>query len=101
MSNHTPGPWGTDDGAEVWPMDGPTSFVTLARVVGPWSDSQWYGSVEEGRANGRLIAAAPELLDALRDCCGRLRQWIESEDEDDMEALARARALIKKIEGRT
>jgi hypothetical protein len=99
MSNHTPGPWGTDDGAEVWPMEGPTSFVTLARVTGPWSDSQWYGSVEEGRANGRLIAAAPELLDALKDCCHRLRQWIESDDDEDMEALVRARALIEKIEG--
>jgi hypothetical protein len=55
-------------------MEGKTSFVTLARVVGPWSDSQWYGSVEEERENGRLIAAAPELLTALRDCV----EWLES-----------------------
>lgn len=67
MTTHTPGPWGTDDGAEVWPMQGDTSFVTLARVTGPWDNSQWYGSVEEARANGRLIAAAPEMLLMLVD----------------------------------
>lgn len=99
MSGHTPGPWGTHDGAEVWPMEGKTSFVTLARVVGPWSDSQWYGSVEEGRANGRLIAAAPELLAALRDCVEVLESIEIGEAAFRCEAAARA--LLKKIEGVT
>ena len=98
MSNHTPGPWGTEDGAEVWPMEGPTSFVTLARVTGPWSDSQWYGSVEEGRANGRLIAAAPELLDALKE----LIEYDEGsfgEETYGLEVWQRCKAAIAKAEG--
>ncbi len=97
MSSHTPGPWGTEDGAEVWPMEGPTSFVTLARVTGPWCDSQWYGSVEEARANGRLIAAAPELAASLRDCV----EWLESVPlgEAPSKSVAAAKALLKKIEG--
>jgi len=99
MTHHTPGPWRTEDGAEVWPMEGPTSFCTLARIEGPWSGSDWYRSAEEARANGRLIAAAPELLAALEECAVRLREWIELDDEDDLEACRRAYAAIKKAKG--
>jgi hypothetical protein len=80
-------------------MDGPTSFVTLASITGPWSNSQWYGSVEEARANGRLIAAAPELLAALEECAVRLREWVELDDEDDLAACGRAFAAIGKAKG--
>ncbi len=101
MSSHTPGPWGTQDGAEVWPMEGPTSFVTLARVTGPWCDSQWYGSVEESRANGRLIAAAPELLAALIACREQLAVWVDtgSLDEADFAAVKMADEAIRKAVG--
>ena len=100
MSSHTPGPWGTADGAEVWPIEGRTSFVTLARVTGPWSDSQWYGSVEEGRANGRLIAAAPELLDELKGLVAYIeRTGVVSNGDYGIEVLSRCRDVIAKAEG--
>lgn len=79
-------------------MEGPTSFVTLARVTGPWDNSSWYGSIKEARANGRLIAAAPELAASLRDCV----EWLESVPlgEAPSKSVAAARALLKKIEGK-
>jgi hypothetical protein len=100
MSNYTPGPWGTDDGAEVWPMEGKTSFVTLCRVVGPWSDSQWYGSVEEGRANGRLIAAAPELLERLKAMVSGMECECDTADpEHPLCEVCWSRQVIAKAEG--
>lgn len=53
---HTPGPWHHDRG-NILTADG----RCLATVFsGPCA------SLEEADANGRLIAAAPELLEALR-----------------------------------
>lgn len=92
MAKHTPGPWATIDGAEVYPESGPAAHVELARVVGPWSGSSWYGPAEAA-ANGRLIAAAPELLAALRQCADRLGEM------DCGPELEAARAAIAKAEG--
>lgn len=47
-------------------------------------------------ADARLIAAAPELLDALK----AVYPWIENSTEGD-EATGRALAAINKAEGRT
>jgi hypothetical protein len=62
MSEHTPGPWEVDAedshkvtsedyGAIAWTPNEPAEMPTI---------------VAEMRANARLIAAAPDLLDALR-----------------------------------
>ena len=53
--NYTPAPWialGLEVGTE------PTMFIKTARVSG--------GNYEEAKANAKLIAAAPELLEALQ-----------------------------------
>lgn len=55
MSAHTPGPWVADHDNVRTPDDG----GMVAKVAGD-TDSQAY-------ANARLIAAAPDLLAALRD----------------------------------
>lgn len=99
MSNHTQGPWETIDGAEVYPTSGQTSYCPLARIVGPWSESAIYVNAAEARANGRLIAAAPELLAALEECAVRLREWIELDDEDELALCRRAFDAIKKARG--
>lgn len=101
MSNHTPGPWETIDGAEVYPTSGTTSYCPLARVEGPWSGSTLYANASEARANGRLIAAAPELLAALIACREQLAVWVDtgSLDEADFAAVKMADEAIRKAVG--
>jgi hypothetical protein len=96
-SNYTAGPWETIDGAEVYPTSGAKSYCPLARVEGPWSGSTLYVDAREARANGRLIAAAPELAASLRDCV----VWLESMplSEEPSKSVAAAKALLKKIKG--
>jgi hypothetical protein len=50
-AKHTPGPWGLGDGDEVYSVPG---YKSVAMVC----------LHSEGKANARLIAAAPELLAA-------------------------------------
>ena len=81
MSKHTPGPWGIVGGQyglpEVWKSD--RSEAVCERVF---------------NGNARLIAAAPELLDALEAV---VRADIYMHERAD--ALAKARAAIAKATG--
>jgi hypothetical protein len=58
MSKHTPGPWTQDKYGDVTDASGQTIRVEGVALTGR--------STEESRANARLIAAAPELLEALQ-----------------------------------
>jgi hypothetical protein len=86
MSKHTPGPWrrmGTNVGDEVGQI-ATLSFDSLVRMKEP-----------ERIANARLIAAAPELLEALKymiNVCPPINQVGE-------EATMRACIAIAKAEG--
>jgi len=77
MSKHTPGPWviSEDDSFDSVPFipietDLPTgpSFKFICEVKGNGVESDELGINDEDRANARLIAAAPEMLDALKEC---------------------------------
>jgi hypothetical protein len=93
MSNHTPGPWEIklhpDDGYRY--ISGP-KHIGLAQVV-------WCMSYEERspvcEANARLIAAAPELLEALEN----LLKVHEGEGGTQRHAGDIARAAIEKAKG--
>lgn len=65
MSKHTPGPWEyrvTADFLGIFPIASKTEICSLG--LAPARD--WpNGEAEETLANGRLIAAAPDLLEAL------------------------------------
>ena len=64
VTKHTPGPW------EMMPPLGEGNYSVMSSKVN--AGGNWYvaeipnGSHAEAQANARLIAAAPELLDALR-----------------------------------
>lgn len=58
MSKHTPGPWTVDDNYLCAKVKDETIY--LAKIHS-WSKD----APEEGKANARLIAAAPELLESL------------------------------------
>lgn len=99
MSKHTPGPWNTS---------------------GAYRDSVYKDKIAEGgllladcrvserppevcEANARLIAAAPELLFALRELVAEADEhpgW-EGHPHADTAGFQFARAAIAKAEGRT
>ena len=100
MTNqHTPGPWhvgiGNGDGS-IFPEvgrtrleDGGTTLYPIAQVNRGWN------AVEDD-ANARLIAAAPDLLAALRNVIASYR----ANDPDSMaNAINDAEAAIAKATG--
>lgn len=78
-SKPTPGPWRTD-GVEVWPTHIRHGYI--GRFVNP--------------ANARLIAAAPEMLEALT----AVRQDCLKQRSPTDETLRLVRAAIDKAKGR-
>jgi predicted MarR family transcription regulator len=91
MNKHTPGPWVVYDDSN----DGKTNRIEIAA----WGKTvaRIYHSVPaEDLPNARLIAAAPDLLEALKDTL----QLLEVYCGDFEEATRKqARAAIAKAEG--
>lgn len=86
-SKHTPGPW------RIKPqVDG--NFLIVYNDRGNWL-AEVYDDDDpvEGRpeADARLIASAPDMLEALRDI---VKQW------PDSSAAKTARSVIAKAEGK-
>jgi hypothetical protein len=100
MSAHTPGPW-QQYNTEVIAINArgiATKIAALHEPPVPYS-----ASVMD--ANGALLAAAPELLVALRDTLATL-EALSAKHRDGMSNLVgttvyNARAAIAKAEGRT
>jgi hypothetical protein len=98
--SHTPGPWtiGGESGNEGEAEVIVGNKRTICWTADTWSDAEGEASItEEDRANGRLIAAAPELLDVLRDIdyC-----WDKYDEDDDPDLGKRIRDVLSKAEGR-
>jgi hypothetical protein len=104
MSAHTPGPWRKETTRTL--DDAPISFLRLDWAIRNGSDDN--GAVIahipmqddlilQSEANARLIAAAPDLLAALRNLLDASERYIFS-DECLREREA-ARAAIAKAEG--
>lgn len=81
-SGHTPGPWfPTSDEHYVSPA------ANLGTLIAILHEAEEDGEAER-RANARLIAAAPDLLEALKMCVIERSEW-----------LSEARAAIAKATG--
>jgi hypothetical protein len=79
---HSPGPWrwyGTDAGAVVGPEDGAWHVENISED------------------DARLIAAAPELLKALKDALGAATTW---PDPHPFRGWEWVQALIARAEGK-
>ena len=98
MSKHTPGPW------EIGPGRGDVLLdeyeIQPANGRGPIA-------LASGLDDARLIAAAPDLLEALRNWLDAHEEFFTADDDDIMaglklhESYERARAAIAKAEGRS
>ena len=86
--SHTPGPWKLE---HDW-REQPGAIIILSADNQIVADA-WAPRIERV-ANARLIAAAPELLEALKSAVARL-DWHEGPDDN-----ADLRAIIAKAEGR-
>lgn len=95
MGGHTPGPWRVGADREQWKWrnvlggEQPADFSVAAVPK-----NLPLRSLEEGEANARLIAAAPDLLAA----CKTIIQAYENADVAP-DALDAAYAAVKKAEG--
>lgn len=84
-AKHTPGPWEIRRG-----------YDTIIDSIGPCIPEEYAGSawLKLSEADARLIAAAPELLEALKQIGAiKFSNW------SDGEMRAIARAAIAKVEG--
>lgn len=85
---HTPRPWAVDGNLIVW---APESGYSIAELLSPPNRT-------EREANGRLIAAAPDMLIAL----SKLLSWIQGSDGDEqisIKTLNEARVAVAKATG--
>lgn len=100
---YTKGPW-----AYINPDGFTVRHPQVYSDTGPVCNATWLGDgkIYELRANARLIAAAPDLLDALEECRFALEPYDDVKPRDwstDRERLRRAheaaRAAIAKATG--
>lgn len=122
MNAHTPGPWmpfvmvNQETGAQMTPeqvgelvknsiiksaiQSGTNEYVF---VVAKKHDGEYdichVGNGPDRKANARLIAAAPDLLEALRDLCDH--QFYGEISDSEIVLWDAARAAIAKAEGKT
>ena len=98
-TKHTPGPWKMG-----------FNFTNEQAIIGKdgvvVADASWTGGSGcelsiDNPADAKLIAAAPDLLDALQDLFGADMEHVLMGDgkDDQIEAIAKARAAIAKATG--
>ena len=107
-TKHTPGPWhiGVGNGEGSIFADngrtrieiGGTTLYPICQVNRKWED-------EEDEANARLIAAAPELLQAIKDlfreCAMVHKSWGDGANTKEADAaIKRAKDAIAKATGK-
>lgn len=79
MTKHTPGPWFIGRSGHGKPYQIETAD---GLCVTKWGGISRPAS-QEGEANARLIAAAPDLLDALTQCRAELLSMIDKHNKQD------------------
>jgi hypothetical protein len=98
ISSHTPGPWRVD----ARKKEGTSKGYAYVLVRANGALGQVATVFENHEPNARLIAAAPDLLAALRECVRLLHNYHTGDDSDLGELAAgaeeRARAAIAKVE---
>lgn len=96
MSKHTPGPWYLDEvSADDWQVNSDLHDHCLFQIT-PTIGVQ--SLTEEDKANAQLIAAAPDMLEALQSlivCDFGANGWTETAEQ----AAIKARTAVLKATG--
>jgi hypothetical protein len=101
MNTHTKGAWHIGEGngeGSIFADSGRTRFESGGTTLYPICEINSGWDEGEDAANARLIASAPELLDALRVAESELRYHATTRNS---EALNIVRAAIQKATGET
>ena len=104
MSAHTPGPWLQHPTypliikQDCAPIAGPDEDVMICNAQSH-NNSGFFPSFDEGRANARLIAAAPELLEALEAAEQAMTDVCDCGECGGCQVTAQTRAAIAKAKG--
>ena len=89
QSKHTPGPWEVQG----------STYITVNSLILAHCKQMGHVALEEAEANSRLIAAAPDLLEALKVAID-IRKNPEGVSFEAVKAfIERAEAVIAKAEG--
>lgn len=102
MSEYTPGPWQVVGERPYVPHVTAGGKYLAGDIRAPWG-GDYDGYYDEAYANARLIAAAPEMYEALKDALYLLDKASFSEGVGFsavvLDVKARSRAAIAKAEG--
>ena len=102
MAQHTPGPWVLEDplGPELLSIvvgDQPYDWLHVAQVSVTGNHNEGDLPKAQAKANARLIAAAPDLLEALREATDIIADQCKSRTG----TVDRFLSAIAKAEGRS
>lgn len=98
-AKRTPAPWRVTYGGRNLAPECQNIFVDHS--TGMYSDpvANCYTRTPESEANARLIAAAPEMLDALRGLLDAMDREDDAASWRNHEVETKARALLARIDG--
>ena len=98
-TKHTPGPWVVEP--ENYDCDGGTLVRTKGKIclANVWGVMFAKTPDDESLANARLIAAAPDLLEALEYLAGACELALDNDYPEGRDPVSVARAAIAKAKG--
>lgn len=103
-AKHTPGPWRIGDAGNTifGPDKGEILPEIVASVKGGTCNQSAISRCYTMQANARLIAAAPEMLDAMKSAVEIIRESFGDSpgEESDCQAVILLEEAINKAEGR-
>jgi hypothetical protein len=103
MSKYTKGPWNISDHYSNYKLDGfiisDENYWGIAHL---WASKfttmeEYFNEIKELNANAKLIAAAPELIEALKDITDYVMNLPAS--VESLTVVRKALTAINKVEG--
>jgi len=104
-TQHTPGPWYKMEGGMSIKGDIPNLIQIYApnddleMICQVWKDGHLIHRTQDHKANARLIAAAPELLEALTALLTCTELNMDDMEQETRELIDQAQAVILKATG--
>lgn len=93
---HTPGPWALDNENRIIELNG--KGIKQIKIISPWREDAWEDD-KEAIANMKLMAAAPDLLEAAQyaiECLNNLSAQLGNIGDFGDQALQSLEYSVKK-----